>query len=457
MSERIDVGMRGVLHLAWPAILSYVLNNAYRINDQFWVQDLGPEAHAAIGASTPILILNFAVVFLAVGGTLPLVARAVGAGRRDVRDDVIRHGLALGLLIAVVLAVIGWLATPLLARTMEADAKTAELTVTYLRTIYLLIAPLVLAPIVDNTFIGLGDTRVPMILQAIAVGLNLVLNPLLIYGLGSWGGLGIAGAAVATCASRALSAVLGILALRRLHGVRLTGGGRPRPERLLRVARLGVPMALTIALFAGVYVVLVAVVLRPLGRDVLAGFGIGFNAFETVSFPFFLGIALAGSSLVGRCLGARDEAGAWQAVRNVRRLGRLVGLVASLLFWFGGRWLAPFFTEDPGVLEETIRYVSILAFSQFFVAEEIVGEKVLYGAGHPRAILWISAPANLLRIPLAWLLSQPLGLSAAGVWWTINATTYLKAALYHRAVQRGGWTAPIESAESAPPRDLPSP
>jgi len=457
VSERIDVGMRGVLHLAWPAILSYVLNNAYRINDQYWVQDLGPAAHAAIGASTPILILNFAVVFLAVGGTLPLVARAVGAGKREVRDDVIRHGLALGLLIALLLAIVGWLATPLLARVLEADAKTAELTITYLRTIYLLILPLVFAPIVDNVFIGLGDTKVPMLLQGLAVGLNLALNPLLIYGLGSWSGLGIAGAAVATCASRAVTAGLGFLALRRLHGVRLSGGGRPRPERLLQVARLGVPMAITIALFAGVYVVLVAVVLRPLGRDVLAGFGIGFNAFETVSFPFFLGIALAGSSLVGRCLGAEDEAGAWRAVRNVRWLGRAVGLAFSLLFWFGGRSVAPLFTEDPGVLEETLRYVSILAFSQLFVAEEIVGEKVLYGAGHPRAILRISAPANLLRIPLAWLLSQPLGLSAAGVWWTINATTYLKAALYWLEVRRGCWTAPIESAESAPPRDPPSP
>ena len=457
MREKIDVGMRGVLLLAWPAILSYVLNNGYRINDQFWVQDLGAEAHAAIGASTPVLILNFAVIFLAVGGTLPLVARAVGAGEPLVRDDVIRHGLVLGGIIAAVLGVVGWLVTPVVAATMEVDARTTEQTVTYLRPIYLGIAPLVLAPIIDNIFIGLGNTKVPMILQAFAVGCNLVLNPILIYGVGSWSGLGIAGAAAATCVSRTITTVLGLLALHRLHGVHLLGGGRPRPRRLWQMVRLGVPMALTIVFFAGVYVILLAVVIRPLGRDVMAGFGIGFNAFETVSFPFFLGIALAGSSLVGRSLGAGDEAGAWLAVRNVRRLGRLAGVVAAVLFWFAGRWIAPWFTDDPGVLEETIRYVGILAFSQLFVAEEIVNEKILYGAGHPGAILRISAPANLLRIPLAWVLSQPLGLAASGVWWAINATTYLKAALFYREVQRGRWVAPIEETEPATPGDLPSP
>ncbi len=70
--------MRGVLRLAWPAILSFVLGNAYRINDQYWVAGLGPDAQAAIASSIFAQILNFSVIFLAVGGSLPLVVWSPG-------------------------------------------------------------------------------------------------------------------------------------------------------------------------------------------------------------------------------------------------------------------------------------------------------------------------------------------------------------------------------------------
>jgi putative MATE family efflux protein len=456
VNERSEVGFRGVLLLALPAIFSFLLNNGYRINDQYWVQGLGPEAHAALGACTPILIMNFAAVFLAIGGALPLVARATGAGRKGERDEVIRHALVLGGIIALFLCIVGWSLTPTVTGFLDVDGDTAALANRYLRFIYLGILPLVTAPIIDNIFIGMGNTKVPMILQSLAVVCNLVLNPLFIYGAGSFEGLGIEGAALATCLSRAITTVLGLLVLRRMYGVHFLEGGPPRVRRLLNMVRLGLPMGLTIAFFSGVYLVLLALVISRLGRDVVGAFGIGFNTFESISFPFFLGIGLAGSSLVGRSLGAGDEAAAWKTVATVRRLGRLAGVTAALFFWFGGRWIAPLFTDDPGVLEETLRYVSILAFSQPFVAEEIVNEKILYGAGHPLAIFLISAPVNLLRIPQAWLLSQPLGLAAGGVWWAINATTYLKAGLFYWMVRRGQWIAPIDEATDPPPGELPA-
>jgi len=431
--------MGDVVRLAWPAILSYVLNNGYRINDQYFVQGLGPDAHAAIASSTFVLIMNFGVIFLAVGGALPLVARAAGAGDRRLRDDWIRHAFALGLVIALVLGALGSALTPTLARWLAVGGGPAEQTAAYLGTIYVLILPLVLAPILDNVFIALGDTRTPMLLQACAVALNVALNPILIYGLGGFSGLGIAGAAVATCLSRAAVVLAGLLLLRSLHGVRFRRLLHLRLARMIVIARVGLPTGLSILFYAAVYWALFPLVLVPLGRDAVAGLGIGFNAFESFSFPFFLGIALAGSSLVGRNLGAGDGASALLAVRNVRRIARLVGAAFTLLFLFGGPFVAPLFTDDPGVLAETLGYVSILAWSQYLVAEEVVNEKVLLGAGLTRPIFWYSTIGNLLRIPLAYVLALPLGYAAAGVWWAINLTTWLKAALFFREVQRRTW------------------
>ena len=327
--------MPAVLRLAWPTVLSFVLNNGFRINDQYWVKGLGGAAHAAIGASTILLILNFAVIFLAVGGSVPLVARATGANDDNERDDVIRHTFVLALLIAVALGVLGYLFTPHMTRAFRVAPDVAPLMTSYMRTIYIWILPLVLAPILDNLFIAMGNTKVPMVLQALAVSANLVLNPLLIYGFGEFEGMGIAGAAVGTGLSRALTSVLGMFLLLRLYRVRLFHGASVRIARLWSVFCQGLPIALSIGVYAGVYAGLFALIIGDLGQDVAAGFGIGFNAFESVSYPFVLGVAMAGASLVGRNLGAKQVDGAWQAVRHTRFVGRLVGLGFALVFFFG--------------------------------------------------------------------------------------------------------------------------
>jgi MATE family multidrug resistance protein len=95
------------------------------------------------------------------------------------------------------------------------------------------------------------------------------------------------------------------------------------------------------------------------------------------------------------------------------------------------------------VLAETLLYVSILAWSQPLVAEEAVNEKVLFGAGHPRAIFWISTLGNVARVPLAWWLAFGLGGGAAGLWWAINLTTLFKAGGFLLEVRRGRWVEPI--------------
>ena len=448
MNTSLDSSLRAVLRLAWPTVLSFVLNSAYRVNDQYWVQGLGGDAHAAIASSTVLLILNFAVIFVVIGGSSPLVARAEGARDPAERDDVVRHALALGVVVAALLGSVGWWATPHAARAFDVVPSVEPLMVGYLRTMYLGMLPLVLAPVIDNVFFAVGNTRVPMMLQGIAVTLNLLLNPLLIYGAGSWPGLGIEGAAVATCLSRGVTSVLGLLLLVRAHGIRLRGG----PLHLARAAsmvRLGLPVSLSIAVYAGVYVALFGLVIGPLGRDVSAGFGIGFNVFESVSYPFFLGIAIAGSSLVGRNLGAGHPAEAWRAVRSARTLGRLVGLAFGALFWFCGPLVTHWFTDEAGVLTEALLYVSVLAWSQPLVAEEAVNEKVLFGAGQPRPIFWISTVGNLARVPLAWWFAFGLGGGAAGLWWAINVTTLLKAAAFLVEVQRGRWVTALERSKAA--------
>ena len=141
--EDPQLGSMGqVVRLALPAAISYLFNNVYRMNDQYWVQGLGASAQAALGATMYIAILNFALIFLAAGGGLSLVARATGA--RDVaeRDSVARHAIFLAGLIGLVLMVVGHALTPTIVQLLGLEGQVAERAIDYLEMLYLVAIPM---------------------------------------------------------------------------------------------------------------------------------------------------------------------------------------------------------------------------------------------------------------------------------------------------------------------------
>jgi len=453
-----------VLRLAWPAVGSYILHNAYRINDQFWIQGLGPSAQAAIGTSFFVIILNFAAIFLAAGGTLSLVARATGAGDREGAHSVTRHAVLFGVVIALLLGLIGTTFTEEIVSVLGLPPDAAQFAVEYMGTLYLLLTPIALVPVLDNSFIGRGRTKIPLVLDFAAIGINYFLNPILIYGgtavaemkiggqvpigagladslADSLGieAMGMRGAALATCLSRTATVLIGLAILRYGMGMSFFGSLKPKLSRLYQIAKISFPVSGSILVFASVYLLLLNQVLAPLSTEVKAGLGIGFQVFEGLAFPCYLGVGIAAASLVGQKLGARDADGAFEVVSAARFVARCLGLLMTGVFIFLGPLIVPLFTQDPGVERETLLYISILAFSQYWVSVEAVNEKILLGAGYTRPIFWISGLGNLLRIPLAWALASHFGFGAAGVWWAINSTTYLKAGLFWKTVQRGKW------------------
>jgi MATE family multidrug resistance protein len=469
---------RALLLLAAPAVLSCLLTNSWRFIDHYWIKGLGLEAQAAVSACFFVSVMNYALHFLAAGGALPLISQSLGAGRAERAAELCRHALVLAFAIGFAQMALGPLCVPTIVDWLGMRGATAEHALRFTRMMYWISIPLAFAPVIDFIFLARGNARVPLLLQALAAALNWILNPLLIYGadvpeplqvpgsalgvaVAGWfdfHGLGVEGAALATGLARAASALLGLVLLSRFLSVGADKRWRPwrrlRLNTALDLLRVAAPNALSIGVYSAVYWGLQGLVIAPLGSAVRAGLGVGFQVFEGLSYPCYLGLSLATASLVGRRVGAADPEGCWRIVRAARQLGWCAGLFWTAAFLLLARWIAPHFALDPAALRETLLYTSVIALSQVCVAQEAVNERVLLGAGRTRAIFWIAGSGNLLRLPLCWWIALRLGAGAPGVYWVLNATSAAKALSYRWLVQRRHWL--MQASSAAPRADPPT-
>ena len=420
----------GLLALAIPSILSQLLNNAFRIIDQYCIQWLGAPAQAALGSTSFILIAAFSMFMFIGAGVGPLVGRATGAEDPEGRNVFIGQSLRGTVFVAMAYCLTLVLSAPLMPDIVGLSGTSADMMESYLTWLGYTGFFLAFGPVIDAIYISMGNTKFPMMLQLLATVINACLNYFLIYTME----FGIAGAAISSGISRGVASIIGLYYIQKDFAPKWSGS-----SELLRMVRIGTPIAIGILSYALVYWALLKTSISPLGEPVNAALGIGFSALEGISWPIFAGIMLAASSLVSRQLGAKDTAGLNRTLKLSFPAATVLGLIISAVFYWGGETFCSFFTEDPIVLEQAILYAQILAFSQVFVAWETLSEGILEGAGDTKSVLWFGMPFNLLRIPLSYYLAISLGWHAFGIWWTINFTTYIKALLKMWIVSRGKW------------------
>ncbi len=411
--------------LAIPATFSLLLHAAYRVNDQYWVRELGPDAQAALGLTSFLHILNFGFATLLATGTLARMAHASGSGDREGVRRAWHASWAFGLPWFALIGAFGWLTTPLWVQACGAQGEAARMAVQYLGVIYLVQPAIAMKPVVDAAYFGLGNTLIPMLLAALAVLLNFVTAPLLIYGFGNWEGMGIAGAAWSTGFSRLVAVALGMFLLARWFGLPLERRRADRAE-LRRMLAIGAPLAASAIVYALVFILLLKTSVQELGRDVQAGLGVGFNGVEAMSYCALMGPAVAAASIVGRRLGAGDRAGARAGMRACLWMSAGIAAVTTVVFWIAPGPLVGIFAREEGVRHEAAIYLRIVALSQVVTAVDAVLQQSMAGAGRTLQMSLINLAGYMVRIPLAALLTAGLGWGAAGVWWAMNLSNYLK-------------------------------
>ncbi len=428
----VSDSLRGTIgRVALPAVASSLLMTLFASVDAFWVgTKIGPAGLAAVSTSLFWIWMVVAVGEMFGVGLTAVASRRRGEHRPSEAASVAADTLLLSLAAGVLLAMAGVWQLDRLFAVMGTPASVTALGRSYLGT-YFAGAPLIFGFLaIDAAFRAAGDTRTPFVILAGSVAVTLVLDPVLLLGLGPIPRLGIVGAAVATVLTRGGAFVVGlILAWRR----RLLDFSRHGWASLLAVCRVGVPTALTGVVFSLIYVALTRTTTR-FGTPALAALGIGHRV-ESWLYMIGVGTGAATAAIVGQNLGAgkqsRAEQAGWIAVGFCTIFG-VLACIAELL-WPQG--FASLFTSDPATIGEGARYLRVSALSQSVICAEIVLEASLGGAGDTIPPMVTSTALTLSRLPLAaWAASR---WGTLGIWWVISLTA-IGRGLAMMALWRGG-------------------
>ncbi|WP_373399288.1 MATE family efflux transporter [Algoriphagus halophilus] len=309
--------------LAWPIIMANILQTAYQLIDTFWLGRLGANAVAAVSISFPILFLVLSLgAGLTLAGTV-IVSQYKGASNQKMIDFSAGQTVALVLLVSTFLGVIGFLFARPLMVLIGAGPEILEDSVSYFQVSSWGFVFLFMFFVFQSLMRGIGNVLLPMYIVLGTVFLNLVLDPLFIFGYGSIPGYGVAGAAVASVITQGISAVVGLtILLGGKRGIRIKLKDMiPQWEWVKRLFSLGIPASLEQSSRAGAMTVMVMLV-TSFGSNVVAAYGIGARILSLVIVPA-LGFAIATTTLVGQNIGAAK-------IKRAEKIGDLSSKIAFL-------------------------------------------------------------------------------------------------------------------------------
>lgn len=421
-----------VRRIAIPAVISNLLMTLFASADAFWVGTrLGSQALAAVSISVFWIWVVVSIAEMVSVGLTAVAARRHGERHGDAAASAVGASLIFAVALGTVIGIAGYFGVDYLFAVMQTPAEVTQLGRAYLRT-YFLGLPFIFGYFtVDAAFRAAGDTRTPLALLSVSVVCTLVLDPILILGLGGAPQLGITGAAVALIATRGTAFLIGVTLLGRRGMIARGDGGRT----IATVIRIGLPTAATGVMFSLIYVLMTRTT-TTFGTSALAALGVGHRV-ESWLYMVGVGFGAAGAAIVGQNLGARRIDRATRAGWITMGYAMVPALVMCLASLIVPEWLASRFSHDPAVIAETAHYLRINAFAQLLLPAEIVLEGALGGAGDTFPPMLTSTALTALRIPLAAWSAARWG--TTGIWWTIAITAAARGVAMMLLWRSGRW------------------
>lgn len=413
-----------LIALSLPIIASNFVQTAFGLIDMIWVGRLGANAVSAVGTASFYINLATGVSTLIVIGTGVRVAQSLGARNVEDARTYTKNSLWMALILSVIFSSVFFIfSKPLIGFFKMEHPVVESMAIQYLRHALVGIPFLFFAAVITSVLTSYGNTKITFKANTIGLLLNIILDPIMIFG---WFGLpkmGIVGAAWATTISRLLTLV--ILVISSNDEIKASLKNTINFDKIKDVIKISSPATAQSLIFTMISMVVARLVIQ-FGTDAIATQKIGIQI-ESITWVTVGGLQGAISAFVGQNLGAQKPDRIKEGYYYGLKVVTVFGLIVTSIFLLFPKPIFSIFISDPDLINMGVGYMVALAFSQTFMAYEMLSVGAFNGLGQTHIPPLVSITFTALRIPMAMVLTKFLGLS--GIWWSISISSIFKGVI----------------------------
>src|SRR6266446_401563 len=408
---------RHLLNMSAFLAMSMLVQTLYLLADLYWVGHLGKEAIAAVGVAGNMTMIVLALTQMLGVGTTTLISQAAGKKDQPHAELVFNQSFVMSILVALALGLLGFLLMNPYCNSLSADAVTATLARRYL--LWFIPALLLQFPLValGSALRATGIIKPTVGLQVLSVVLNIVLAPLLIFGIGPWPKLGVTGAALASFIAILIADVLIVIYFKKkYHYLRFRFPlFRPQTKIWSKMLGIGVPAGAEFVLLF-VYIMIVYAIIRGFGPAAQAGFGVGARVMQALFLPV-VALSFAVAPVVGQNFGGRQADRVRHSVYSAIGIASLMMLVLTLLGFLVPASLIRIFSRDPKVIAFGGEYLRIVSLNFISAGIVFVTSSIFQGIGNTWPPLVSSMTRLILFAVPALLISRTPGFEIRHIWY----------------------------------------
>ncbi len=412
-----------ILKQTGPMIIGMLGIVIFNLVDTFFIGKLGTEALAAMGFTIPVVMLQGAIAMGLGVGTSAVVSRAIGEGDEYEVKRLTTDSLLLSITIVTVIITVGiFTITPLFSG-MGAKNHILELVRQYIFIWYLGV-PFVVIPMIGNNAIrAAGNTVIPSTIMMIAVIINIILDPILIFGWGKIPALGLKGAAIATVFARFTTFTASLLILHfkfnmlTIHIPSFT----IIKDSWYRILHIGTPAAITQLLIPFTLFFLTKII-AGFGEEAVAAMGVS-SRLEMLALSPIMALSATMIPFIGQNDGAGKIDRIKSGINFSFKIALIGGAVSSLILILGGRFFASKFDSNPEVINITAKYLSIASLSYGFLGISWICSSSFSALKKPLNSTMLNfIKMIILYLPFAWIFSKTFGLT--GIFWSASLSSF---------------------------------
>lgn len=433
MKKRVDLVsgniIKTLITLSLPILGTSFIQMAYSLVDMIWIGKAGSAAVAAVGTAGFFAWFGNSLVMITKTGVEVGVSQAIGKNDSKERKSYVYSSIFLCIIMSIIYSIILIIFKDgLIGFFKLGDESIVRMSKEYLIVISLGMICAFLNPQFTGIFTASGNSKTPFIVNTIGLFMNIILDPLLIFGAGPIKSLGVVGAALATILSQLLVTIIFVYTfIKNGYSFKLSNKKYVKLKYINSICIFGGPTAIQNCLFT-FFSMLIGRIVASAGPVAIAVQKVG-SQIESISWMTAGGFASALTAFVGQNYGAKRNDRVIKGYTSTLIISCILGVFTTIVLIFAGGPIFSIFINESEAIAQGIDYLRILGYSQLFMCLEITTAGAFYGVGRTITPSLVGIIFTGLRVPVAIILFKPEILGINGVWWSISASSIIKGIL----------------------------